>query len=65
MTPNIGTVDRYARIVLGVGLIALVFVGPKSLWGLLGLIPLITGLARFCPAYSVAGIRTCGSERCR
>lgn len=65
MAPNIGIVDRYARIAVGVGLLALVFVGPQSLWGLLGLIPLVTGLARFCPAYRIAGIDTCGSEQCR
>lgn len=65
MTPNIGIVDRYARIAVGIGLLALVFVGPQSLWGLLGLIPLITGLARFCPAYRIAGVHTCGSEQCR
>lgn len=65
MTPNIGIADRYARIVVGVGLLALVFVGPQSLWGVLGLIPLVTGLARFCPAYRVAGVDTCGSAQCR
>lgn len=59
MTPNIGTLDRYARIVLGLVLLSLVFVGPKTLWGLLGLIPLITGLARFCPAYRIVGVDTC------
>lgn len=59
MTHNIGTVDRIARIGLGLALLALVFVGPKTLWGLVGLIPLVTGLARFCPAYRVAGVDTC------
>lgn len=60
MTANIGTVDRYVRIILGIALLSLVFVGPKTLWGLVGLIPLITGLARFCPTYRVAGASTCG-----
>lgn len=61
MTANVGTIDRWLRIVVGVALLALVFVGPKSLWGLIGLVPLVTGLARFCPAYRVAGMSTCGN----
>jgi hypothetical protein len=65
MTPNIGTVDRYARIALGLALLSLVVVGPKTLWGLLGLIPLITGLSRFCPAYGAAGVSTCHNPRTR
>lgn len=63
MTSNIGTWDRTLRIVAGLALVSLVFVGPKTLWGLLGLVPLATGLARFCPAYLVAGASTCGHER--
>lgn len=62
MTANIGTVDRYARIILGVALLALVFVGPKTPWGLIGLVLLVTGLARFCPAYRLLGISTCPSR---
>lgn len=64
MTPNIGIIDRYARIAVGLALLALVFVGPKTPWGLIGLVPLVTGLARFCPAYRIAGVDTCGSEKC-
>jgi cadmium resistance protein CadD (predicted permease) len=60
MPKNIGAWDRTLRIALGVALLSLVFVGPKTLWGLVGLIPLITGLARFCPAYGIAGVNTCG-----
>lgn len=59
MTINVGKIDRLLRIVLGLALLALMFVGPKTWWGLIGLIPLITGLARFCPAYSIAGIDAC------
>jgi hypothetical protein len=51
MKPNVGGVDRVVRIVLGLVLIALVFVGPKTPWGWLGLILLATGIFRFCPAY--------------
>lgn len=63
MTRNIGTFDRWFRIIVGLALLALVFVGPKTPWGLVGLVPLITGLARFCPAYSVAGASTCGRRQ--
>lgn len=63
MTANIGTWDRALRIVLGLGLLSLVVVGPKTLWGLVGLIPLLTGLARFCPAYRLGGVSTCPACR--
>lgn len=62
MTYNVGTIDRTLRIVLGLGLLCLVFVGPQTLWGLIGLVPLLTGLAKFCPAYSIAGMSTCSSR---
>ncbi|MBU2761433.1 YgaP family membrane protein [Acidithiobacillus sulfurivorans] len=56
---NEGMADRLIRIIVGIIVIALVFVGPKTLWGWLGLVPLITGLVGWCPAYSLFGIRTC------
>lgn len=56
---NVGTIDRVARVVLGLALIALVFVGPQTPWGWIGVIPLVTALAGFCPAYRLLGIRTC------
>lgn len=56
MPMNEGAVDRVVRVVLGVVLLALVFVGPKTLWGLLGLIPLLTGLVGTCPIYTTLGI---------
>lgn len=55
---NVGGTDRVLRIVVGLALLSLVFVGPKTLWGLIGLIPLVTGLTRRCPAYSPFGIST-------
>jgi len=60
MTRNVGTLDRALRIALGLGLLSLVFVGPQTPWGLVGLVPLITGLVRFCPAYGLVGMNTCG-----
>lgn len=56
---NVGGLDRIARIVLGVVLIALVFVGPKTPWGWVGVIPLVTGLFSTCPLYSLVGLSTC------
>jgi len=61
MTSNIGIIDRNLRLLLGIALLSLFFVGPKTPWGLVGLIPLITGLARFCPVYRIAGVSSCAS----
>jgi hypothetical protein len=56
---NVGQLDRILRIVLGIVLIALVFVGPKTPWGWIGIVPLLTAALNWCPLYSVLGIRTC------
>ena len=58
MKPNVGGADRVVRIVVGLVLIALVFVGPRTPWGWLGLVPLATGLFRFCPLYCPLKIDT-------
>ncbi|MCB1548661.1 MAG: DUF2892 domain-containing protein [Hyphomicrobiaceae bacterium] len=60
MQANVGGVDRILRIVVGLALISLVFIGPKTMWGLVGIVPLVTGLFRFCPAYGLFGLNTCG-----
>ncbi|HRN53192.1 MAG TPA: DUF2892 domain-containing protein [Gemmatimonadaceae bacterium] len=57
---NEGTADRAVRAVVGLGVISLVFVGPQTPWGWLGLIPLGTALVGWCPLYSLLGINTCG-----
>ncbi|GMV03770.1 MAG: hypothetical protein AMXMBFR53_00520 [Gemmatimonadota bacterium] len=56
---NEHTVERALRVLLGVGLLAIAFVGPKTPWGFLGLIPLATGLLGSCPLYTLLGISTC------
>lgn len=56
---NVGGIDRTFRIVAGVVLIALAFVGPKTPWGWLGIVPLVTGLFNTCPLYSLFGFSTC------
>ena len=57
---NEGKIDRILRVVLGAALISLVFVGPQTAWGWVGLIPLVTGLIGNCPVYSLLGLNTCG-----
>ncbi|WP_297490066.1 DUF2892 domain-containing protein [Acidocella sp.] len=59
MSTNIGRLDRVLRIVLGLFLLSLIFIGPHTLWGLIGIVPLGTALTGFCPAYALFGIRTC------
>lgn len=58
---NIGTIDRIVRVVLGVILLSLIFVGPKSQWGALGLILIATAVIQWCPAYFIANFSTCNS----
>lgn len=59
MNKNEGVVDRVVRIALGVGLLSLTVIGPQTWWGLVGLLPLVTGIAGFCPAYRLVGFSTC------
>jgi hypothetical protein len=59
---NVGGVDRLVRVVAGIGILSLVFLGPQTPWGYLGIIPLVTGLFGTCPAYSLFGIRTCKAK---
>lgn len=63
MKANVGTVDRVIRIVVGLVLIALVFVGPQTPWGWIGVIPLATGLLSSCPLYSLLGLSTCPMKK--
>jgi len=62
MNVNVGTIDRAVRIVLGLVLLSLVFFGPQTLWGWIGLVPLLTALAGRCPVYSLFGMRTCAAR---
>ena len=59
MKKNIHPVERGIRIALGIVILSLVFVGPKSLWGLIGIVPILTGLSGWCPPYHLLGISTC------
>lgn len=60
---NEGIVDRWVRVLLGIGLLSLVFVGPKTAWGYLGTIFLFTGIAGMCPLYRLFGISTCSVKK--
>jgi hypothetical protein len=56
---NEGTIDRVLRVIAGAALVSLVFVGPETPWGWIGVVPLVTGLVGNCPVYSLLGISTC------
>ena len=58
MKKNIGNAERVVRVVLGIVVASLAFVGPRSAWALLGIIPIVTGLIGYCPPYTLLGIDT-------
>ena len=60
---NEGTVDRAIRVVLGLGLLSLAVVGPQTWLGLLGIIPLATGLIGSCQLYRLVGLSTCPAKQ--
>ncbi|RUQ31903.1 MAG: DUF2892 domain-containing protein [Candidatus Competibacteraceae bacterium] len=59
MKINVGTADRAARVIVGLGLIALAATGTIGPWGWIGVVPVLTGVFRFCPAYTLLGVNTC------
>jgi hypothetical protein len=59
---NVGSTDRMLRIGVGVLLIVLAVVGMIGAWGYIGIVPVITGFIRFCPAYTLLGMNTCGKS---
>jgi hypothetical protein len=63
MPINEGAWDRILRVIVGLAIISLVFVEPKTPWAWFGVVPLVTGLVGFCPAYALLGIRTCKMRR--
>jgi hypothetical protein len=62
MTPNVGTIDRTIRIVVGIALIAWALMGGPA-WAWIGVLPLVTGLVRFCPTYRLLGVSTYGTKK--
>ena len=65
MKANVGGIDKVLRIVVGLGLLSVIFFveGPARWWGLIGIVPLATGLFNFCPLYSIFGLNTCPMEK--
>ncbi len=63
MKKNIGAVERVIRILAGLGIMSLAFIGPKTPWAYLGVVPLLTGLTGWCPPYAMLGISTC--KKCK
>ncbi len=57
--------DRVLRVLLGVALLSQTVVGWQSLWGLVGLVPLATGLLGHCPLYQIVGLQTCPVPKSR
>jgi len=63
MKANEGTIDRVLRVILGIALISIVFVGPQTPWGWVGIVPLVTGLVGMCPLYAILGVNTCSLRK--
>lgn len=59
MTQNIGNIERAIRAIVGLALISIVFVGPQTPWGWIGIVPLATAVLGWCPPYALLGINTC------
>lgn len=62
MKANVGGIDRIVRILVGLGLIGATLAGAIGAWGWIGVIPLVTGVFRFCPAYLPFGMKTCQTK---
>ncbi len=62
---NEHSIERVIRVVAGLGVLSLTVVGPQSMWGLLGLIPLATGALGSCPLYTIFGISTCSMNQAK
>lgn len=64
MTANVGIIDRILRVIVGLALIALALgyiPGYQSVWGWVGVVPLVTGLFGTCPVYGLFGVNTCST----
>lgn len=63
MKANVGGIDRILRIVVGLALIGATLAGMLPVWGWIGVVPLVTGLFKFCPFYPLLGMSTCPMEK--
>lgn len=62
LTKNIGSLDRILRIVIGIVVLSLVFIGPKTMLGYIGLVLIVTAFINFCPLYAMLGLKTCSKQ---
>lgn len=60
---NEANIERVLRVLVGLGLLSLTVIGPKTMWGLIGIVPVLTGLIGSCPLYTVFGFSTCPMEK--
>lgn len=63
MKQNVHNIERVVRVIVGLAIISLVFIGPQSAWGWVGLIPLATGIIGWCPPYALFGFSTCKTPK--
>ena len=63
MKINEGTIDRALRVIAGLVLIGLAATGTVGVWGWIGVLPLVTGIVGFCPAYAIFGMNTCAMKK--
>ncbi|CCG06729.1 YgaP family membrane protein [Pararhodospirillum photometricum] len=62
-TKNVGGIDRPIRAIVGVALLLMAVTGTIGVWGYIGIIPLLTAIFSFCPAYTFLGKNTCGCAK--
>jgi hypothetical protein len=60
---NVHDIERVVRVLVGLGLLSLAFVGPATPWGYIGIVPIATGLAGSCPVYTIFGFSTCPAKK--
>ena len=65
MPANVGNADRIARIIVGIALLSVFFLaeGNARWWGLIGIVPIATAFLKWCPAYTLFGINSCGTKQ--
>ena len=63
MQANVGGIDKVLRIIVGLGLVGATLAGAIGPWGYIGVVPLLTGLVGWCPAYLLFGLKTCPAKK--
>lgn len=63
MSRNAGNLDRVLRVIVGVALIAGTLLGVLGAWAWVGLVPIATAAAGWCPLYALLGLNTCPARR--